>query len=263
MRYSRKMLASKLMEVSKQAASKGQLTASVTIASLGEHISRLASSYYFKVQPGGYGEVPPNEYVEFDSDEEVIQYAADVVKDQTVPTFEIARKLLMEIGSFGEMDSPIAPNLAEEPEMETEDPGAEDPGAEPAPQQPKKNPDMPTAASLRTADIEGLEESELQVLREMKRKEDELILDLQELYGINPTMLYGNIEPDRIEPSAVTGKMEDTPMKDQLEALLRRANQLVEDHMDIAKKIFPKLPIRGDLPLRALAKELKKFGQDL
>lgn len=253
----RKKLASNILEVAKVARDLGQLETAEFLHDLSGIITRSASKYYFRVQPGGFGIVPDNEYVEFDSEEEVMQYAADVVQDKTIPTFEIARRELLEIGNFGDMETPLLPNVGQEPEVEDKEPQEEeqiDPRRESSWQA--------HTASLRFADVEGLEDNELMALRNLKRKEDLLVLDLEEMYQITPRDLYGELEPGKLEPSVFTKEMSG-PESDQLEILIRRANELVDRHLDLVKKIFPKLPIRGDLPLRAISKKLKNFGQDL
>lgn len=116
----RKTLLSGLRKVAQVAAARNQASTARQIEVL---LQKLGSAYYFQVDEGGYGDViPDKEYVEFDTKDEVIDYAADklygegagytaeqAAENKGSLDFEDARATLMSIGEFGNMGQPVLP----------------------------------------------------------------------------------------------------------------------------------------------------------
>lgn len=113
-------LVPRLLTVAHRARSAGQVEAAKEIEAL---VEKLSAKYFFLSNPGGYGNlVPDNEYVEFPDERTVVQYVQQTLlsdKPGTKPgeldrvrgalNFDEARRMLMEIGEFGELGVPLTP----------------------------------------------------------------------------------------------------------------------------------------------------------
>lgn len=113
-------LAQELNRIAKLAQSRNQISTAHQIEGL---IRRLGAAYYFEVDPGGYGDViPDQEYAEFDDKEEVVQYVAEhlygekagytaeqAAQNAEALDFSDARAALMEVGEFGDLSKPVLP----------------------------------------------------------------------------------------------------------------------------------------------------------
>lgn len=86
-------------------------------------VIRLSSKYYFLVNPGGYGtKIPDQEYREFPDEQSVIQYVQQTILSEETGRkpgeneglqrnldFDNARRVLLEVGEFGPLGTPLTP----------------------------------------------------------------------------------------------------------------------------------------------------------
>ena len=86
-------------------------------------IMKLGAKYYFLVNPGGQGTtIPDKEYVEFPDEASVVQYVRDTLLSekagrkpgeneglQQEVDFQRARQMLLEVGEFGPLGTPLTP----------------------------------------------------------------------------------------------------------------------------------------------------------
>lgn len=112
-------LVPRLLAVASQARSKGQLRTAREIEAL---VQKLGAKYFFLANPGGDDVIPDNEYVEFPDEQAVVIYVNETLLGEQPGTrpgeletvreqigFDEARKMLMEVGEFGELKVPLTP----------------------------------------------------------------------------------------------------------------------------------------------------------